>query len=158
MIRNTHKSNKNAKRLAACLVPLLLMGGCSMFRGSSKPAPQPASNGMSVVFPARDSATFKEGTFVSLDNLRRVIPGLTKPQVYDLLGAPHFHEGVFGVHTWNYIFNFRTGRGNEYITCQYQLHFDKDMKTDAGNWDKRECADLVYPRPAPSTPPPAAAA
>ena len=158
--------SRRSAALAACVVALTVLGGCSMFRSSPSSSPSAAApsaangNGAAqsaVTFPARDSASLKEGTFVNLDNLRQMIPGMTKTQVYDLLGPPHFSEGVFGVRTWNYIFNFRTGNGNEFITCQYQLRFDKEMRTEAGNWNRRECADFVFPRPVAAPPPPAPA-
>jgi len=156
------RAGRRIALLTACVASLAVMSGCSMFRGSSSPSSTAAAADGSappaVEFPARESASLKEGTFVNLDNLRQMIPGMTKTQVYDLLGPPHFNEGVFGVHTWNYVFNFRTGNGNEFITCQYQLRFGKDMRTEAGNWNRRECADFVFPRPvaaAPAPPPPA---
>jgi len=157
--RRAGQAGRRLALLTACVASLAVMSGCSMFRSSKEPAPSSAAaaNGSSppaVEFPARESASLKEGTFVNLDNLRQMIPGMTKPQVYELLGPPHFSEGVFGVRTWNYIFNFRTGNGNEFITCQYQLRFNKDMQTEAGNWNRRECADFVFPRPVAAPPPP----
>ncbi len=149
------KKNKRTVALTALFGALLALGGCSMFGGSSDKAPVVKNtSASSVTFPDRESASFKEGTFVNLDNLRQMIPGLSKAQVYDLIGHPHFNEGVFGVHTWDYIFNFRTGKGNEFMTCQYQLIFNKDMLTEAGNWNRRECADFVYPRPVVAAPAP----
>ena len=148
--------------VVASLLTVLLASGCSMFRSSEPSKPATANvNSDAVPFPPKSSATLKEGTFANVENLRQMIPGLTKTQVYDLLGPPHFHEGLFGVRQWDYIFNFRTGKGNEYMVCQYQIKFTQDMKTDTGAWDKRECADVIYPRPAavvvppPPPPPPA---
>ncbi len=139
----------------ASLVTALLAGGCSTPGSSESQRPvAPNTNPDAVQFPQKSSATLKEGTFANVDNLRQMIPGLTKTQVYDLLGAPHFREGLFGVRQWDYIFNFRTGKGNEYMVCQYQIKFNQDMKTETGAWDKRECADVVYPRPAPVVAPP----
>lgn len=146
---------RTGSRVAASLLTLLLASGCSMFGRSSGPRPVVLNaNPDAVQFPQKSTATLKEGTFANVDNLRQMIPGLTKTQVYDLLGAPHFSEGLFGVRQWDYIFNFRTGMGNEYLVCQYQIKFNQDMKTETGAWDKRECADVVYPRPAPAVVPP----
>ncbi|WP_205631435.1 OmpA family protein [Collimonas fungivorans] len=94
-----------------------------------------------VKFPDRDSAMHKEGIFVSVENLRNVGPGLTKNQMYDLLGPPHFHEGVFGVKVWNYIFNFRQNGG--VVTCQYQVQFDKDKLVRETYWKYPACADFL---------------
>ena len=145
--------------VAASLLTLLVLSGCSMFKGgaTSRPVVANADAG-APQFPDKASATLKEGTFANIENLRKMIPGLTKPQVYDLVGPPHFSEGVFNVRQWDYIFNFRTGKGNEYLVCQYQIKYDDAMRTQTGAWDKRECADMVFPRPvaAPAPPPPPA--
>ena len=98
-----------------------------------------------VGFPERSSAWLKEGTFVNVDNLRQVAPGLTKNQVYALLQEPHFSEGIFGVHVWNYIFNFRTGHGQDVVTCQYQIQFDNQYQVKATYWKDPACADLIAP-------------
>ena len=48
------------------------------------------------------------------EQLRRIAPGMTKNQVRELISYPHFSEGLFGPREWNYIFNFRTGKGAEF--------------------------------------------
>lgn len=106
----------------------------------------PGSPLASVSVPERRGAWLEEGTFVNAHNLGKVMPGLSKDQVYDLLGVPHFKEGIAGVREWNYLFNFRTG-GNEYVTCQYQIHYDRDMKLHSSYWNSRECAELAVERP-----------
>ena len=63
--------------------------------------------------------------------------------MYDLLGPPHFHEGVIAVHVWNYLFNFR--RGNEMVTCQYQVQFDSHMKVSGTYWRDPSCAGFLEP-------------
>ncbi|MGK6310018.1 hypothetical protein [Variovorax sp. DT-64] len=52
-------------------------------------------------------------------------------------------EGLWGVREWNYIFQFRTGSGPEYITCQYMVRFNDDVVTNGLYWNKPECAALV---------------
>jgi outer membrane protein OmpA-like peptidoglycan-associated protein len=107
----------------------------------------------------------KEGTFVNVDNLKQMAPGLQKDQIYDLLGRPHFLTGMWGVKEWNYLFNFRTGRGNEYITCQYKVLFDDDYRVESLYWREPTCArfliaqqqpKVVAAAPVPPPPPPAA--
>lgn len=92
-------------------------------------------------FPDPQSATLTGGTFANLDNLRNVQPGLTKDQMFDLLGPPHFHEWFVGGHVWNYLFDFR--RGGEIVTCQYQVRFDKNIKVSDTYWRDPSCASLV---------------
>ncbi|KAF1036132.1 MAG: Outer membrane protein P5 [Burkholderia lata] len=99
------------------------------------------------VFPKiEDNHWQPEGTFPNLDNLRRVAPGLTKSELYDLLGRPHFAEGEFNVREWDYVLNFRTGKGNEYITCQYKILFDRNKIAQAFYWKPEACADQLKPK------------
>jgi outer membrane protein OmpA-like peptidoglycan-associated protein len=99
------------------------------------------------------SEWLKEGTFVNIENLKQMAPGLQKDQIYDLLGRPHFLTGMWGVREWNYLFNFRTGRGYEYITCQYKVLFDGNYRAESMYWRDGTCAQFLLaqqqPRPAP---------
>jgi outer membrane protein OmpA-like peptidoglycan-associated protein len=96
-------------------------------------------------FPALNSAKWQQGAFPSLEALRNMRTGLGKDQVRELLGFPHFSEGLGGVREWNYIFHFRTGAGPEYITCQYMVRFNADVLTNGMYWKGPGCADLLKP-------------
>jgi outer membrane protein OmpA-like peptidoglycan-associated protein len=129
--------------LLAFAAAALLLQGCGT---ASKVADdgQPAN----VVFPQREKAWFKEGTFPNLENLRAVGSGATKDQLYGLLGRPHFSEGLFGVREWDYIFHFRKPEG--VITCQFKTMFDKNYAAQSFHWMPAECEQmLVAARPAP---------
>src|SRR3546814_1604081 len=91
------------------------------------------------VFPDLATATFAGGTYPNVDNLRAIAPGMTKDQLYDLIGRPHFHEGVFGVREWNYLFHFRDADGNA-SACQYQVRFDADALVASTHWKPSTCA------------------
>lgn len=95
-------------------------------------------------FPDPRSASPKGGTFVNVDNLRNVGPGLNKDQMFDLLGPPQFNEWFVGGHVWNYLFDFR--RGNEVVSCQYQVRFDQHMKVSNTYWRDSACEDFVRPK------------
>ncbi len=138
------KMNRMSKYAAAAGICAALLTGCGM-------APTSAPDG-SVGFPARDSAWLKEGTFVNVENLRQIGPGLDKNQVYALIGEPHFSEGIIGVHVWNYVFNFRTGPGaSDVVTCQYQIQYDKHYRVKSTYWKEPACKALVDgPKPAPA--------
>lgn len=107
-------------------------------------------------FPDPAHSNMPEGAFVNVENLRKVAPGLTKHQLYDLLGTPHFSEGVFGVRQWNYIFAFRVSDG-DVIRCQYQVQFDKQHVAQAFYWKPASCKSLLEPPAPPPVPAPAAA-
>jgi len=97
-----------------------------------------------VVFPDREkNAWLKEGTFPNLDNLRQIAPGVTKDQLYDLVGRPHFEEGLAGVREWDYVFHFRTPAGVK--TCQYKAIFDTKGLAQTFHWLPAGCGDLLKP-------------
>ncbi len=93
-----------------------------------------------VVFPDPDRIVMKEGTFPNVDNVRAVGPGVTKEQLYHLLGRPHFNEG-FSPKAWNYLFHFRTDEG--IVTCQYQVRFDAENRGQSFHWAPASCAGLL---------------
>ena len=88
-------------------------------------------------FPTLDYATTAEGSFPNVDNLRMLEPGMTKNQVYALVGSPHFHESVFHVRVWNYLFHFRTE--GKAVSCQYQIQFDDQNLVKETRWKDEQC-------------------
>jgi OOP family OmpA-OmpF porin len=119
----------------------LLMAGCSTIPGKTA---SPGSAQGDVVFPDQSRSTMPEGAFVSPENLRQVTPGMTKNQLYKLLGAPHFDEGVFGVKQWNYILNFRREDGEaDFSRCQYQIDFDSRHRLQTTHWKPESCKLIV---------------
>ena len=96
-------------------------------------------------WPAPDSVTpmHKGGTFPNLASLRQMRAGLNKQQVSDLIGYPHFSEGVWGVREWNYVFNFRKPDSDEVTVCQYKVLFDDDKVARSFYWKPEECARFV---------------
>lgn len=96
------------------------------------------------VWPDAAQATFDVGAYPSIENLRLIAPGMTKDQLYNLLGRPHFSEGLVGVREWDYLFHFRTPQGD--VTCQYKVLFDKDKHAQSFFWKPAACADLLQSR------------
>jgi len=96
-----------------------------------------------VTFPAVGSEWLQAGTFVNVDNLRQVAPGVNKDQLYDLLGRPHFKTGMFAVKEWDYLFNFRTGKGDEFVSCQYKVLFDDHYIAKSFHWKDPGCAAFL---------------
>lgn len=101
----------------------------------------------SPVFPQMDSATRPEGSYVNLANLNAIKPGMTKNQLYQLIGTPHFSEGVFGVKEWDYILKFRMASGND-LVCQYKVVFDKDLIAQSFFFQPENCLDRLKAAPA----------
>jgi OOP family OmpA-OmpF porin len=133
--------------IAAGAAVLLVLQGCSTYVSKGITDDGKATE---VVFPNIDNdAWLKEGTFPNLDNLRTVAPGVTKDQLYDLLGRPHFREGIAGPREWDYIFHFRKAAGGV-TTCQYKAIFDKDYKAQTFHWLPAGCGDVLTARAVPA--------
>lgn len=99
----------------------------------------------SSAFPDPGHATRKEGLFALPATVRLLTPGMTKRQVYALLGVPHFHEGFFGERIWDYILNFYTGSGTTYRICRLQLRWDRTKRLEDMAWSAEDCRAAVYP-------------
>ena len=103
-----------------------------------------------IIFPdIEKKAWLKEGIFPNLDNLRIIAPGMSKDQLYELIGRPHFQEGLFGVREWDYIFNFRNEGGSGVETCQYKIIFAPDKRVRSTHWKPEACADRLKLPPPP---------
>ncbi len=115
---------------ATVVVASLFLGGCSSLSDV-------AADGTTEkpVFPDPRKVTFNDdqGAFVNLDSLKEVKAGMTKGQLYYLLGRPHFQEGFFGVREWDYMFHFHTSKSgkNNVTTCQFKVLFDKDYRAQS---------------------------
>lgn len=92
------------------------------------------------VFPDKDKVTFVQGAFPNLENLKQVQAGVTRDQLYNLLGRPHFSEG-FKVREWDYLFHFRQADGIK--TCQFKILFDKERVAQSFYWQPAECAAIL---------------
>lgn len=127
----------NTQHLIGLAVAATLLSGCAATRL------EPDARG--VAFPVASESYLKDGAFIAPANIALVRNGLSKDQVRLQLGNPHFSEGLSGVSDWNYAFNFYTGKGSDYVTCQYQVQFGDDKKVSATYWQTPECAALVAP-------------
>mgnify|MGYP003575233915 CR=1 FL=1 len=135
--------------MAACLA--LALGGCASPSHTISPEAQANAARENPApprdedFPALSSAKWSQGTFPSVEALRAMRTGMGKDQVRELLSWPHFSEGLGGVREWNYIFHFRTGKGPEYVTCQYMVRFNKEVLTNGMYWKGPNCTGLLAP-------------
>ena len=117
----------------------LLFSACGTRHVSRDISPQGVAG--EVIFPDPAHIVMKGGTFPNLGDLRLVGPGMTKDQLYQLLGRPHFHEGYAGVREWDYLFHFR--KDGKIITCQYKVVYDKDYLAQTFHWAPASCADML---------------
>jgi outer membrane protein OmpA-like peptidoglycan-associated protein len=132
----------NSKISSALLISVgaaLLLSACGTRHISRDISPQGVAG--DVIFPEPAQIVMKGGTFPNLDDLRLVGPGMSKDQLYQLLGRPHFREGYAGVREWDYLFHFR--KDDQVITCQYKVVYDKDYLAQTFHWAPASCADLL---------------
>jgi len=93
-----------------------------------------------IVFPDTERLVLKEGTFPTREALTQIGPGITKDQLYALLGRPHFREG-FRAREWDYLFHFRNGA--HITTCQFKVVFDRDYHGQSFHWSPDRCGEPV---------------
>lgn len=135
---DTRNNSARIGRFALCaLIAATALTACTrhVSRGIA-----PDAQADEVVFPSTDRIVLKEGTFPNVANLRQIGPGVTKDQLYDLIGRPHFREG-YAAREWDYLFHFR--QGAQIVTCQYKVIFDKDYRGQAFHWSPAGCADML---------------
>lgn len=101
-----------------------------------------SSSAKPVVFPTPKYSWVPEGAYVNMENLRKVDLGLGKQQVCALIGKPHFEEGFFNVTEWNYIFKLERSKNN-WLTCQFQLRFNDEMRVSQLSWKREDCKNIV---------------
>ena len=89
------------------------------------------------VWPDVKNVTFnhdgsQKGSHVTKESLELVQVGMNKDQMYNLIGRPHFKEGV-RVREWDYVFN------NAGTQCQFKILFDKNMNVGSTLWNPTNC-------------------
>jgi outer membrane protein OmpA-like peptidoglycan-associated protein len=105
------------------------------------------------VFPDATSAVRPEGSYVNVANLSQVKPGMTKNQLYELIGVPHFKEGIIRVKEWDYIFHF-TQQDKSVLTCQYKVLFNNDMQASSFYFKPDNCLERLQASPTKPVKPP----
>jgi OOP family OmpA-OmpF porin len=132
--------------IAALFAATAILQGCA---STGSKLSQDGTNDK-IVFPDTKSAWLKEAVDPNIDNLRRVAPGMTKDNIYSLLGRPHFSEGIIGVREWDYVFNFRKTPDSAVQVCQYKIIYAPDMHLRNTYWQPESCAEFLKPEPLPT--------
>lgn len=105
--------------IGAALLSLTLAGGGTLSKVDSHgQTEQP-------FFPDVDKLTFHRGFYPNSDNLRQASVGITRDQLYELSGRPHYAEG--------------------FKTCQYKVLFDKNKLGRSFYWKPSDCASVLHP-------------
>lgn len=138
-----------ARRTAVMAVAAVALSACSSL---SKVKPDGTTD--EPVWPKWDGVTFNKarGTFPDLGSLTQVKAGLTKDELYYLLGRPHYGE-AWRPREWNYLFHFHTpGQGTKDVTtCQFKVLFDKNMFSGATYWHAVDPENATCPPEVPTS-------
>lgn len=94
------------------------------------------------VFPKISESKFNHdgsqfGSWPNWENVRQIERGMNKDQLYNLIGRPHFSEGLYGVREWDYAFNYR--ENGVHKICQFKVLFDKNMNAQTFLWYPNGC-------------------
>ncbi|MFC6203668.1 MULTISPECIES: outer membrane protein assembly factor BamE [Psychrobacter] len=66
-----------------------------------------------------------------------------KDQVRQILGNPHFNEGIFSPKVWNYALGLKLSANNDYQNCRLRIDFDRNNRVEKLTWKDQVCADFV---------------
>lgn len=138
------------KKLALLSLSVMALTGCLGTKYlSPNISEQGTVNPENIVFPKPKDAWVKGGTYPALENLSVIHAGISKDELYRLIGHPHFKE-AHNAREWDYVMNFH--HNNQTITCQYKIIFDKKYQAQQFYWLPAECEDYasleaVQPQP-----------
>ncbi|MBO3274054.1 outer membrane protein assembly factor BamE [Pseudomonas schmalbachii] len=91
------------------------------------------------VFRTVAEASRSDGIYVNLENLGRIRAGMDKKQLFELIGPPHYSEGLFNVREWDYVLKFRQPDGQPDKVCQYKILFDDQMIARSFHFKPASC-------------------
>ncbi|HFW3114645.1 TPA: OmpA family protein [Salmonella enterica subsp. diarizonae serovar 61:r:-] len=132
-------------------VRLLLLIIMTTLSGCHQNPSHPGSDGRikEAVWPAPEKAKLGtgKGVFPAPESISLLNIGMTKDQVYLLVGRPHFDEGVFSVREWDYLLHFRTpGNGtNGVTTCQLKIIYNSGKQVSGIYWKAVDPKNAVCP-------------
>ncbi|MEG2430666.1 MAG: outer membrane protein assembly factor BamE [Acinetobacter sp.] len=132
-------------KIMLCAATVTVLSGCHQNLSS------PGRDGSvkDVVWPAPGKAMLGtgEGVFPTPGNIPLLMKGMTKEQVYLLLGRPHFSEGLFSVREWDYLLHFRGLERdlNTVTTCQLKIIYKSDGHVSNIYWRSVNLKNGVCP-------------
>ncbi|MNJ46982.1 Outer membrane protein assembly factor BamE [compost metagenome] len=95
------------------------------------------------IFKSVDAANRPDGSYVNLESLGKIREGMDKKQLFELIGPPHYSEGLFNVREWDYVLKFRQAEGLPDTVCQYKILFDDHMTARSFYFKPANCMDHV---------------
>lgn len=104
--------------------------------------PLAASNTSSDIYKDHDRS-WNDGSHPSLSAavLSQLSPGMSRRQVRELMGTPHFNEGII-VRNWHYLVNISVNGQTVAKDCQVRIDFFEGRVKQI-RWQKPDCAQQV---------------
>lgn len=131
--------SKHARSLLAAIsaaVLLTVLAGCA---STVSKEVDDLGQAKEVIFPdPTKDATQPEGSYPSAESLGKLRTGLTKTQVYQLVGVPHYKEG-FGAREWDYLLHMP----GTHVVCQLKLIYDKQKLVGSIHTKPEACTGPV---------------
>ncbi|WP_422421328.1 outer membrane protein assembly factor BamE [Pseudomonas sp. GZD-222] len=121
--------------LAGCTLVLLVACGTTVSNVDS--------NGKTdtPIFKTVEQANRPDGSYVNLANLSKIRQGMDKKQLFELIGPPHYAEGLFNVREWDYVLKIRQAEGQPDKVCQYKILFDEQMTARSFYFKPANCIE-----------------
>ncbi|MGL5838937.1 MAG: outer membrane protein assembly factor BamE [Sphingorhabdus sp.] len=104
-------------------------------------APLLLGNASSEIFKDQDRSWYDKPEVVSASILAQLANGMNRRQVRELIGTPHFNEGVM-VRNWNYLFDIEVDGQTILKSCQLRIDFVKG-RIVRQRWDKPDCGQQI---------------
>jgi len=133
---------------------LPLLSGLGLTSAAAVAQDAPASSPSTYVakvdpdaFPEKAGEHKKTGVTVDPKTVRLITPGIDKFSIYNLIGPPHFGEGI--TRRWNYVLFFPAAPGStERQRCRMEIRFVRlpgkyDVVVSEVVWKDQSCADRV---------------
>ena len=142
------KMTLNAIQLGMCAVVIAM----SQTVAALEPT---VSQQADVHFPDPKKSYLKQPPRYEYDHVARLSTGMTKDQYRQLLGHPHFNEGLIGERVWHYVMDIRIPQTDRYQRCQLRIDYDKKYISQRLSWKGIGCPNMPLPTPELKPQPPA---
>ncbi len=104
-------------------------------------APFLLGNTATDVFKENIRSWYKIPPIVHVSILAQLSEGMSRRQVRELIGTPHFNEGVI-VTNWQYLFDISANGRLLGKQCQLRIDFH-ERRVKQMRWEDPDCAQLV---------------
>lgn len=135
---------KKLHGFGALAIAMLALTGCM----GTKQLSQNISNQGTIAaedihFPALEKAWRKDGLSPNRESLSKIYSGISKDELYQLIGYPHFDESN-RAREWDYIMKFHQADSSIKV-CQYKVIFDENFRGQEFYWLPADCAQYAKP-------------